>query len=144
MSSAVATTAMTIFMNLTALVTGKNLYVLRILAGMLIWNTSTNPKQGKLIAAFVVHYAIGILFAIGYWALRNSTGYAGYEHEIEPLMIGVLSGFIGISGWTIFVKIHPAPNPTVPWPNYLLVLFIAHILFAFILLMLVELCGSNS
>lgn len=135
----VATGVMTIFMNTCSLITRRNMYTLRILAQMLPTFFKTPlpkaPKPSKR-AAISLHYGIGIIFATFYYLLRISDGYIGSDSLFEPWIIGVIYGIIAVAGWTIFVRLHPAPLTTVPWPTYLVCIFAAHIIFAIIMVLI--------
>ena len=133
-SGVVATLAMTFFMNTCAMITGSNMYTVKILSRMLptlLW-----PKQAKepvlsRAMAIAIHYGIGILFVVVYHLLRTSEGYVGNQSMAEPWIIGIVLGTTAVAGWTIFIRLHPSPLLTVPWQYYLLCIFAAHIIFAF-------------
>lgn len=126
-----ATAVMTVFMNTCALIMRRNLYTVEILTQMLgTWIRSISGKRSiaKLLAV-VVHYSIGVVFVLAYYLLRSSNGYTGNTSSYEPWTIGTLYGLLAIAGWSVFVRIHPAPPPTVPWEYYLLCIFTGHLIF---------------
>jgi hypothetical protein len=77
---------------------------------------------------WIVHYVVGLLFIISYSILWNFL-------EIEPslmncLVLGAISGLIGIAGWHITFRLHPHP-PEINYAEYYFQLIIAHIVFGF-------------
>jgi len=136
-SGIIATVAMTFFMNICAVVTRRNMYTISILRQMLpsLFHTK-QPIDSTLssVSAILLHYGIGILFSIAYHLLRFSEGYIGSTNATEPVIIGTILGAIAVGGWTIFVRIHPAPLMTVPWRLYMLCIFAGHIIFAFVMI----------
>ena len=129
-----ATLVMTLFMNACAAITRSNMYTVKILSLMLptLFRPATaGESRSSKAAATVLHYGIGILFVFFYHLLRTSHGYAGNQSMAEPWIIGITLGIIAVGGWTFFIRMHPAPLATVPWPYYLVCIFAAHIVFAF-------------
>lgn len=132
-----ATLIMTVFMNLSAVVTRRNMYTVKILSRMLptfFREKEESPSRSSTALALIVHYGVGILFVILYHLLRTSAGYIGNQSMAEPWIIGVLLGATAVTGWTIFIRLHPSPLLTVPWQHYLVCIFVAHIIFAFVMI----------
>lgn len=79
-------------------------------------------------AGWAAHYGMGVLFVLAYYFLwRNSLRSPGI---VKGLLIGAVSGLIGIIGW----KIMFAANDKPPHNNrikYYRQLFFAHIVFSF-------------
>jgi len=77
-------------------------------------------------AGWTIHYVVGFIFVIAYHIFWNKT-------EYEPtfgtsILLGALSGVIGVVGWRITFGTHPDP-PTLDFKEYYVQLLIAHIIF---------------
>ena len=135
-SGLAATLAMTIFMNACAMISGSNMYTVKILRRMLpdlLWpGQAKKPALSKAVA-IIVHYGIGIVFVVVYHLLQTSESYAGNQSIAEPWIAGIILGTIAVTGWSIFIRLHPSPLSTVPWKYYLLCIFAAHIIFALVM-----------
>ena len=130
----IATALMTVFMNICAVGSRRNLYTIKILTQMLATLNAKVPSVDVGSFRFVavaVHYAIGALFALVYYMLRTSNGYIGFTSPAEPWIIGFIYGMTGVSGWIVFIRIHPSPPQTVPWLLYLCCVFLGHLVFTF-------------
>lgn len=129
-----ATLAMTLFMRLCDWISPRNLNVINILSnmlpGVLDRSKEADPVRYKPLA-IIVHYGIGIFFVLCYHLWRITEGNAGDVSVTEPWILGFILGTIGVAGWVLFLRVHPAPLPTVPWEIYLVCIFIGHIIFAF-------------
>jgi hypothetical protein len=109
-------------------------HVIRILGNMMRFKKVTPlmdiPPMSVYILTIIVHYTIGILFAISfalilrYDILDNSM--------IQSLFFGMVIGTIGIGGWKIFFSLHPAPPPVL-LKNYLPVIWLGHLVMAIVL-----------
>lgn len=133
-SGIVATLAMTVFMNICAWISRRNMHVIAILSKMLpgFFDRKGPEDQSRYRPmAFLLHYSIGIVFAFLYHVWRSSEGSPDYQSMAEPWILGFLLGMIAVAGWTLFIRIHPAPLLTVPWEQYLVCVFIGHIIFSF-------------
>lgn len=80
----------------------------------------------KNILAWVLHYLIGLFFVIGYHFLW-------FNEFLEiswaaSILIGVVSGIIGIIGWVILFEIIPQ-KPNINFTVYYIQLFVAHVIF---------------
>jgi len=128
-----ATFIMTIFMNCCARFTGRNLYTVGILSAMLpplfglAWSAQSNKSK---LFALLVHYGIGVIFAAVYYLFNVFNRTQAHGVLYEAIWVGVMYGVIAVTGWAVFVRIHPAPLTSVPWPLYLVCIFIAHIVFS--------------
>ncbi|MGN6492012.1 MAG: hypothetical protein ACTHLE_08465 [Agriterribacter sp.] len=142
----VATALMTAFMNTCAVVSKRNLYTVRILTEMLATFSPGNTNRSigfYRTVAVTVHYGIGVLFVWVYCLLRGTHGYIGHLHSMEWWIIGVIYGMVGVSGWVIFTRLHPAPPGTVPWSLYLLCIFVGHLIFTLAMMWLIGTFQSN-
>ncbi|HEY0090946.1 MAG TPA: hypothetical protein VGB43_00540 [Flavobacterium sp.] len=87
--------------------------------------------HGRLskFAGWFAHYIIGLAFVFIYelvWVY--STIEFGW---VSGLIFGVVSGFVGILGWRL-IYLLPDKKPAAPLGEYYLQLFVAHIIFALI------------
>ena len=130
----VATLAMTIFAELAFLLMNRPYHVVRVLANMMRFK-STTPLNAKpfpeLILAGILHFAIGILFAYGYRSF--AIWVSAWSLPAQAMTFGIFIGIIAIAGWRIFFKFHPGPPP-VYLPVYLSIIGVGHLVFAFTLL----------
>ena len=86
------------------------------------------PKASTYIAATVLHYAIGVGFAYGYfWLLLEGLI---SNNTLTALLYGVCIGVIAITGWRLFFTIHP--NPPRIKPTYFAVIWLGHIVLSII------------
>jgi hypothetical protein len=85
--------------------------------------------QTKEILAWLIHYLIGLAFILGYYFLWNKT--SAQPSITTGLVLGAISGIIGILGWVILFKISNY-KPKIDFKNYYIQLFFAHIIFAFV------------
>jgi hypothetical protein len=84
-------------------------------------------KAQKAIASWCLHYFIGLLFVLGYFALM----WMGYieVNLLTGLAFGTIIGMVGIIGWKIMFSASgrlPIVSPSL----YYIQLFFAHIIFA--------------
>jgi Na+/H+ antiporter NhaA len=78
------------------------------------------------IAGWFLHYLIGLLFIISYhlyWRESDS-----HPTIINCIILGALSGVIGICGWKLAFRIHPHP-PNIDFKEFYSQLFFAHVVF---------------
>ena len=78
------------------------------------------------IAGWLLHYFIGLLFIISYqlyWRESDS-----HPTIINCIILGALSGVIGICGWKLTFRIHPRP-PSIDFKEFYSQLFFAHVVF---------------
>ncbi|MEP6683860.1 MAG: hypothetical protein ABJA35_11395 [Parafilimonas sp.] len=83
-------------------------------------------KENAMIAGWLMHYSIGIVFVIVYELLFKK--YKLKRNFITGFYIGALSGLLAIIIWHATLKLHPNP-PSVDLKKYYIVLMAAHILF---------------
>ncbi|WP_427874799.1 hypothetical protein [Flavobacterium sp. MMS24-S5] len=124
----VATSAMTWF----SYVMSKNfreLYKEPVLLSFALKKTNINlSEKSRKILGWLIHYIIGFLFVMGYYIV--------WVKDILPisplsaLILGVISGVIGILSWIIIFKM-TNHQPPIDFKGYYIQLFFAHIIFAF-------------
>ncbi len=83
-------------------------------------------RTNSRISGWVVHYAVGLLFAELYIQLWEKT-------KVKPnyktgFILGGFSGIATILIWKITLKLHPVP-PSVNFKKHALNLFFAHVVF---------------
>lgn len=127
-SSIAATSAMTLF-SYAVSASARELYkepvLLSYILGHLHLEVSPNIKN---ILAWILHYIIGLGFVIAYHFL--------WTYNILELtwpigiLLGAISGIIGIITWFILFKMIPQ-KPTIDFKGYYLQLFGAHLIFGF-------------
>jgi len=84
-------------------------------------------KRSKVIAGWGGHYAMGFVFAAVYVELWESRK---IEHSLKNgIVLGVLSGLVGLLIWKGTFKAHPLP-PSMNYNNFYLQRIPAHIVFA--------------
>lgn len=124
---------MSAFTEIAFIVLKKDYHVVRILGNMFMFRKTTplqsTPPPGIYITALAVHYAVGIVFAYMYYWLRdedilNVTTLHWYH-------FGICIATIAILGWKLFFEVHPGP-PTVQLKYYLPVIWLGHIILAFV------------
>ena len=85
--------------------------------------------QAKINWGWILHYAIGLCFVVGYHII--------WVKDIAPisplsaLLLGAISGVIGIISWIIIFKM-THHQPPIDFRGYYIQLFFAHIIFAII------------
>lgn len=85
--------------------------------------------QAKINWGWILHYAIGLCFVVGYHII--------WVKDIAPisplsaLLLGAISGVIGIISWIIIFKM-TNHHPPIDFRGYYIQLFFAHIIFAII------------
>lgn len=124
-----ATSAMTMFSYLLSEVLKKQFKEPVLLAdGLASLNLFADTKQ-RQIAAWGLHYTIGLIFIIAYDIIWNNT-------SIDPtwfcgVLFGIISGIIGILGWKLIFRMLPK-IVRISFNAYFLQLFLAHVVFALV------------
>lgn len=86
-------------------------------------NTSQNTER---VLAWLLHFAIGFMFVVSYhfiWKLE----WLSFTFQ-TALILGALSGIVGIISWHFIFKFTNY-QPRIPFKEYYLQLFIAHVFF---------------
>ncbi|MES2575352.1 MAG: hypothetical protein V4572_10445 [Bacteroidota bacterium] len=125
-SSIVATSVMTLFSYIIS-ASFRELYKEPVLLGYCLttFNLSIS-KNLKIILGWVLHYIIGVLFVIGYHLVWIND--VMLQNWISALILGAVSGLIGILSWIIIFKISKY-KPKIDFKGYYLQLFFAHVIF---------------
>lgn len=127
--SVLATSAMTLFSYIMS-ASFRELYKEPVLLTFMLTKMNIEVSaQKKKVLAWLLHYFIGLLFVVGYhflW-LYNIL----YISITTALLLGVISGIIGIIGWVIMFKIADY-QPKIDFKGYYIQLFFAHIIFAIV------------
>lgn len=127
--SLLATSAMTLF-SYTMSSSFRELFKEPVLLSFILIKTNLELSvQTKKYLAWLLHYLIGFIFVLAYhiiW-LYNIL----YISIISALLLGVLSGIIGIIGWVLIFKIADY-QPKIDFKGYYIQLFFAHIIFAIV------------
>jgi hypothetical protein len=126
----VGTALMTLFMYAMSYLTKRKVKVVKILGTMLTFQTTREKglsnSASAILTGLIVHYIIGILFAIVYlFSLQHAIIVPSLLYS---LIYGFIAGIIGIGFWRLFFLIHPNP-PSVSLKTYLLDLVIGHVVF---------------
>lgn len=81
----------------------------------------------KAVLAWLLHYIIGLIFVVAYHILwfYNILDLS----FVSALLLGAVSGIIGIIGWMFMFKITDH-KPRIDFKGYYIQLFFAHIIFA--------------
>lgn len=120
----IGTTAMTAFSYIASAIEHSNFKEPELL-GLLAHRLSPNKTVMKL-AGWPIHYAIGLAFVKTYaWLWQHS--------KMKPtpgfgLLLGGISGIIGILVWKWTFRLHPDP-PQIKFSKYYRQLLAAHIIF---------------
>ena len=83
-------------------------------------------KTLPVLPGWFFHYFIGLMFVVAYHLLWTNTSIS--PTVINGLILGFISGFIGIAGWILMFSIHPDP-PFVNSRKYYPHLLAAHVIF---------------
>ncbi len=131
-SGITGTILMTIFMKIASVVSGYHLHVPQILGTLITMDTQPSGKvsnKTKVLAlGYVLHFAMGILFAITYLQLwQNGIGAptGGYA-----FLFGLINGIFAVVIWYMLIKLHPLA-PSIRLPVFLFCILIAHIIYAY-------------
>ena len=127
--SLLATSAMTLF-SYTMSASFRELFKEPVLLSFILIKTNLELSvQTKKYLAWLLHYFIGFIFVLAYhliW-LYNIL----YISIISALLLGIISGIIGIIGWVLIFKIADY-HPNIDFKGYYIQLFFAHIIFAIV------------
>lgn len=127
--SLLATSAMTLF-SYTMSASFRELFKEPVLLSFILIKTNLELSvQTKKYLAWLLHYFIGFIFVLAYhiiW-LYNIL----YLSIISTLLLGIVSGVIGIIGWILIFKISDY-QPKIDFKGYYIQLFFAHIIFAIV------------
>lgn len=125
------TLLMTGALYLLTAITGRNFKVVGILATMVTGHTMASKGLTKqpidLLTGIVLHYCIGIAFAIVYFFL--------WQHGIgapdlgNGILFGLITGCVATAFWSLFTYYHPDP-PAFPRVAYVLSVGLSHVLFS--------------
>ena len=131
LAGVVGTAAMTAYLYLISYITHKQTKVIKVLGTMVTNNTnadgSLSEKRSPIIIGTLIHYLIGIAFAITYLALWRA-GIASPDWA-SAIILGAINGLVGSAGWFVFLSVHKNP-PRIPLIFYLFHIFLAHIVFS--------------
>lgn len=123
-----ATTLMTIFSYVVSRLRNRQFTEPVLLNRMLCgFGVLKEYQLEKNMAGWIIHYGVGLLFLLVYYLIWSRT-------ELEPtfstaLVLGCLSGLVGIIGWSILFKIQSVPA-NIRVSEYFTQLFVAHVIFA--------------
>jgi hypothetical protein len=143
LSGIVATLLMTAFVYGMALLFNKKWKVIKVLGTMLTGETtafgglSGSPKS--IVTGTIVHYLVGIGFAIVYWWICKSG--VMIPGIINSVLFGMAIGILAAAVWWLFFKFHPKP-PVIRLPKYLLTIATGHIVFAIGIFILFRMTGT--
>ncbi|CAN5604380.1 hypothetical protein BH23BAC1_BH23BAC1_09500 [soil metagenome] len=129
-----ATFVMTILMYISGFISKKNMAVVHILGSMITFRTNSGGGVSNsffsLFSGCILHFLVGIVYAFVYsWLWYQGIGIPDF---INSIIFGAVTGLIATAGWKIFINIHPNP-PHIPTKEYLVTIFLTHIIFAIIL-----------
>ncbi len=80
----------------------------------------------KSPAGWLVHYGVGIFFTTVYDQLWQRN--IGKPTLANGLLLGTISGLVGIGGWMLAFRLHPRP-PKTDYTGHYKQLLIAHMIF---------------
>jgi len=126
-----ATFVMTMFMNVSSVITGYNLRVPSILGSMLTLKTKPSGQSSRgfwvMVTGNIAHYFVGIVFAYIY---LEAMLIAGFQNTLgNALGFGIIAGISAVIFWASFIKLHPLA-PAIQLHLYLIFIFMAHVIFA--------------
>jgi hypothetical protein len=87
--------------------------------------TDITPKQAEAIG-WALHYMVGCMFTAAYQKIWKRTPLK--RNALSGLLLGGISGLIGIAVWHTVFSLHPDP-PRTHREGYYKQLFIAHLIF---------------
>lgn len=123
-SGLTGTTFMTAFSYYVSAAKNENFrepQLLAILAKRMIPSLS---RKEALIIGWKLHYDVGLLFVSCYAAVWKKSR----PGILSGLLLGALSGLIGIAVWKTVFSLHPNP-PRIKYGNYYGHLFVTHLVF---------------
>lgn len=128
-ASVLATSAMTLF-SYAMSASFRELYKEPVLLSFILTKINLEVSmQTKKYLAWLLHYLIGLIFVIAYhllWYYNVLT-----ISILNTLLLGALSGIIGIIGWVVMFKMADY-KPNIDFKGYYIQLFFAHIIFAIV------------
>lgn len=105
--------------------------VVWILGNMIMFRPYTpvtkQPTSGSFAFAVCIHYVVGVLFSFAYRVLIVQ-GYWPF-HFAAAVLYGCIIGSVGVVGWKLFLRLHPAP-PFISQRHYLWVIWWGHLVLA--------------
>jgi hypothetical protein len=121
-----ATSVMTLFSYIVS-ESARKLYKEPVLLTYLLHSFKVEVSAGtKVVLAWLLHYIIGLIFVIIYHFLWY---YGIVEMSwLVALILGVVSGIVGILGWMLLFEIVPQ-KPNIDFKGYYIQLLVAHIFF---------------
>jgi hypothetical protein len=126
-SGTAGTTFMTASSALMSLIPHENFKEPEHLATMVSRLAPGLSKRGQQIAGWGAHYGMGFVFAAVYVELWET---GKIKHNIKNgLILGAISGLVGMLIWKATFKIHPLP-PSLRYLDFYLQRIPAHIVFA--------------
>jgi hypothetical protein len=127
LSALAGTTVMTLFSYLVSMVVRENFSEPEHLGTMMHRLVPGSSKKITQIAGWGTHYAVGLLFVLGYQELWNT---GKIKKSIRNgIILGALSGGLAVLVWKATMKSHPAP-PWIDFTKFYIQLVPAHIVFA--------------
>ena len=121
-----ATSAMTLFSYVVS-ASARELYKEPVLLTYILSSIKMEVSPlTKTVLAWLLHYVIGLAFVVAYHFL--------WVHDVVEmswpvaLVMGAISGIIGILGWMVMFKMVPQ-KPNIDFKGYYVQLFFAHIIF---------------
>lgn len=84
--------------------------------------------KSKKTWGWLLHYIIGFLFVVGYHIIWVKDILS--ISPLSALILGVISGIIGIISWIVIFKM--THHPPIDFKGYYIQLFFAHIIFAIV------------
>lgn len=125
-SSLVATSVMTLFSYIIS-ESFRELYKEPVLLSYCLTTLAISlSAKAKNILGWIIHYIIGFLFVIGYYLIWKNE--IMNENWTAALILGAISGIIGIVSWVIIFKISDY-KPKIDFKGYYLQLFLVHVIF---------------
>jgi hypothetical protein len=77
-------------------------------------------------AGWLIHYGVGMLFTTAYD--QRWQRHIGKPTLADGLLLGSISGLVGIGGWMLTLRLHPRP-PKTDYTGHYKQLLIAHMIF---------------
>ncbi|MEZ2444534.1 hypothetical protein AB6805_22570 [Chitinophaga sp. RCC_12] len=125
------TLLMTGALYLLTAITGKNYKVVGVLATMVTNHTTPDKgltrKPADLLTGIILHYLIGVFFAIIYFYLWQAG--VGHPTLFWSIVFGLLNGIFAMGFWFTFIRLHPRP-PAIPVMSYVMAVGLSHVLFS--------------
>ena len=136
----VGTTAMTAFSYMLSQQKDRNFREPRLLAGMMEKLTTLNKDEATKIG-WLVHYSVGIFFALVYQSLVEKR--LIQANVKSGLVIGGITGLFGVAIWHLTRSLHPKP-PRTNYRKFYGQLVVAHIIFGTITIILLRRKNTGS